>query len=162
MKSDAYGIAPITAFMHGGEQEFGFRAGTHAVHNIVGFGKAAEIALRDLKKNEAYIKGLDDMLIEGISTIEGIHTTVDISKRLPGIVSLVVDKTDFHNERFIKKISEDVALSTGSVCSAGEPSYVIQALGLTDKVTKVLRVSINKYTTAKHIEEFVGILKAEI
>ena len=62
----------------------------------------------------------------------------------------------------IKKISEDVALSTGSACSAGEPSYVIQALGLADKVTKVLRVSINKYTTAKDIEKFVGILKAEI
>ena len=102
------------------------------------------------------------MLIAGISTIDGIHTTVDISKRLPGIVSLVVDKTNFHNERFIKRISEEVALSTGSACSAGEPSYVIQALGLADKVTKVLRVSINKYTTVKDIEEFVGILKAEI
>lgn len=161
MKSDAYGIAPITAFMHGGEQEFGFRAGTHAVHNIVGFGKAAEIALRDLKKNEAYIKHLDDMLIRGINTIDGIHTTVDPLKRLPGIVSLVVEKSDFHNERFIKKISDEVALSTGSACSAGEPSYVIQALGLADKVTKVLRVSINKYTTEKDIEEFIKLLKTE-
>ena len=162
MKADAYGIAPITAFMHGGEQEFGFRAGTHAVHNIVGFGKAAEIALRDLKKNKAHIKSLDDMLIAGISTIDGIHTTVDTSKRLPGIVSLVVDKSDFHNERFIKKISEEVALSTGSACSAGEPSYVIQALGLADKVTKVLRVSINKYTTEKDIEEFIRLVKTKI
>nr|WP_314447104.1 cysteine desulfurase family protein [uncultured Lachnoanaerobaculum sp.] len=162
MKADAYGITPITAFMHGGEQEFGFRAGTHAVHNIVGFGKAAEIALRDLKKNKAYIKSLDDMLIAGISTIDGIHTTVDTSKRLPGIVSLVVDKLDFHNERFIKKVSEEVALSTGSACSAGEPSYVIQALGLADKVTKVLRVSINKYTTEKDIEKFIRLVKTKI
>lgn len=162
MKADAYGIAPITAFMHGGEQEFGFRAGTHSVHNIVGFGKAAEIALRDLKKNKAHIKSLDDMLIAGISTIDGIHTTVDKSKRLPGIVSLVVDKSDFHNERFIKKVSEEVALSTGSACSAGEPSYVIQALGLADKVTKVLRVSINKYTTEKDIEEFIRLVKTKI
>lgn len=159
MKSDAYGIVPITAFMHGGEQEFGFRAGTHAVHNIVGFGKAAEIALRDLKKNEAHIKSLDDMLIAGISTIDGIHATVDISKRLPGIVSLVVDKKNFHNERFIKKISEEVALSTGSACSAGEPSYVIQALGLANEVTKVLRVSINKYTTEDDINSFLSLLK---
>lgn len=95
MKSDAYGIEPITAFMHGGEQEFGFRAGTHAVHNIVGFGKAAEIAFRDLKKNEAHIKHLDDMLINGIRTMDGIYTTVNPSKRIPGIISLVVDKTDF-------------------------------------------------------------------
>lgn len=80
MKSDAYGIVPITAFMHGGEQEFGFRAGTHAVHNIVGFGKAAEIALRDLKKNEAHIKSLDDMLIAGISTIDGSSVETYLSE----------------------------------------------------------------------------------
>lgn len=162
MKSDAYGIAPITAFMHGGEQEFGYRAGTHAVHNIVGFGKAAEIALRDMKKNETHIQKLDELLIHGIANIDGIHTTVDESKRIPGIVSLVVEKEDFHNERFIKKISEEVALSTGSACSAGEPSYVIQALGLGDKVTKVLRVSINKFTTESDINEFIKLLRAEI
>ena len=160
MKSDAYGIAPITALMHGGEQEFGFRAGTHAVHNIVGFGKAAEIALRDLKKNEVHIKRLDEMLLKGIATIDNIHTTVDSSKRVPGIISLVVDKSDFHNERFIKKISNEVALSTGSACSAGEPSYVIQALGLGEKVNKVLRVSINKYTTKDDITSFLELLRS--
>ena len=162
MKSDAYGIAPITAFMHGGEQEFGYRAGTHAVHNIVGFGKAAEIALRDMKKNETHIQKLDELLLHGIANIDGIHTTVNESKRIPGIVNLVVEKEDFHNERFIKKISEEVALSTGSACSAGEPSYVIQALGLGDKVTKVLRVSINKFTTESDINEFIKLLRAEI
>lgn len=162
MKSDAYGIAPITAFMHGGEQEFGYRAGTHAVHNIVGFGKAAEIALRDMKKNETHIQKLDELLLHGIANIEGIHTTVNESKRIPGIVSLVIEKEDFHNERFIKKISEEVALSTGSACSAGEPSYVIQALGLGDKVTKVLRASINKLTTESDINEFIKLLRAEI
>lgn len=162
MKSDAYGIAPITAFMHGGEQEFGYRAGTHAVHNIVGFGKAAEIALRDMKKNETHIQKLDELLLHGIANIDEIHTTVNESKRIPGIVSLVVEKEDFHNERFIKKISEEVALSTGSACSAGEPSYVIQALGLGDKVTKVLRVSINKFTTESDINEFIKLLRAEI
>ena len=162
MKSDAYGIAPITAFMHGGEQEFGYRAGTYAVHNIVGFGKAAEIALRDMKKNETHIQKLDELLLHGIANIDGIHTTVNESKRIPGIVSLVVEKEDFHNERFIKKISEEVALSTGSACSAGEPSYVIQALGLGDKVTKVLRVSINKFTTESDINEFIKLLRAEI
>ena len=162
MKSDAYGIAPITAFMHGGEQEFGYRAGTHAVHNIVGFGKAAEIALRDMKKNETHIQKLDELLLHGIANIDGIHITVNESKRIPGIVSLVVEKEDFHNERFIKKISEEVALSTGSACSAGEPSYVLQALGLGDKVTKVLRVSINKFTTESDINEFIKLLRAEI
>ena len=159
MKSDAYGIAPITAFMHGGEQEFGYRAGTHAVHNIVGFGKAAEIALRDMKKNETHIQKLDELLLHGIANIDGIHTTVDESKRIPGIISLVVEKKDFHNERFIKKISDEVALSTGSACSAGAPSYVIQELGLSDKVNKVLRISINKFTAESEINSFLELLK---
>lgn len=158
MKSDAYGIAPITAFMHGGEQEYGYRAGTYAVHNIVGFGKAAEIALRDMKENETRIQKLDELLLRGIANIDGIHTTVNVSKRIPGIISIIVEKEDFHNERFIKKISEKVALSTGSACSAGEPSYVIQALGLENKVNKVLRVSINKFTAKEDIISFLDLL----
>lgn len=72
LKSDAYGIQPITAFMHGGEQEAGFRAGTLAVHNIVGFGKAAEIALRDLSKNERRLRKLDQMLLDGLKEIQWI------------------------------------------------------------------------------------------
>lgn len=162
MKSDAYGIEPITALVHGGEQEFGFRAGTHAVHNIVGFGKAAEIALRDMEQNERYIKQLDDLLLHEMATIEGIRPTVAQDKRVPGIVSLLVDRDNFHNERFIKKVSEDAALSTGSACSAGEPSYVIRALGLQSMVSKVLRVSINKYTTEKDIKRFIELLKKHI
>lgn len=162
MKSDAYGIEPITALMHGGEQELGFRAGTHAVHNIVGFGKAAEIALRDMEQNERHIKQLDDLLLHEIATVEGIRPTIVSDKRMPGIVSLIVDRDNFHNERFIKKVSQDFALSTGSACSAGEPSYVIQALGLQNMVSKVLRVSINKYTTEEDIKKFIEVLKKQI
>ena len=133
LKSDAYGIQPITAFMHGGEQEAGFRAGTLAVHNIVGFGKAAEIALRDLSKNERRLRKLDQMLLDGLKEIQWIFLTNNTSKRLPGIISIIVDKKDFNNELFIKHISDQFALSTGSACSAGEPSYVISALGLGEK-----------------------------
>lgn len=162
VKSDAYGIPPITAFMHGGEQENGFRAGTLAVHNIVGFGKAAEIALRDFEANEKRILKLDQMLISELNAIQEISLTNPSEQRLPGIVSIVVDKRDFNNERFIKHISDKLALSTGSACSAGEPSYVITALGLEDKVSKVLRISINKYTTEEDIIQLIKILKSEL
>ena len=162
VKSDAYGIPPITAFMHGGEQENGFRAGTLAVHNIVGFGKAAEIALRDFEVNEKRILKLDQMLISELNAIQEIALTNPSEQRLPGIVSIVVDKRDFNNERFIKHISDKLALSTGSACSAGEPSYVITALGLEDKVSKVLRISINKYTTEEDIIQLIKILKSEL
>lgn len=162
LKNDAYGIPPITAFMHGGEQENGFRAGTLAVHNIVGFGKAAEIAIRDLKANEQRIMQLDQVMVSGISTIPGISLTNPSEKRLPGIISIVVDKKDFNNERFIKNISDKFALSTGSACSAGEHSYVITALGLEDRVSKVLRISLNKYTTEEEIHQLINILKSEL
>lgn len=162
VKSDAYGIPPITAFMHGGEQENGFRAGTLAVHNIVGFGKAAEIALRDLAANETRILSLDQMFIAGVATIPAISLTNKSDNRLAGIISIVVDKKDFNNERFIKRISDKFALSTGSACSAGEPSYVITALGLENKVSKVLRISLNKYTTEEEVNQLIKILREEL
>lgn len=162
VKSDAYGIPPITAFMHGGEQENGFRAGTLAVHNIVGFGKAAEIALRDLVANETRILSLDQIFIAGAAAIPAISLTNKSDNRLPGIISIVVDKKDFNNERFIKRISDKAALSTGSACSAGEPSYVITALGLEDKVSKVLRISLNKYTTEEEVNQLIKILREEL
>ena len=162
VKSDAYGIPPITAFMHGGEQENGFRAGTLSVHNIVGFGKAAEIAMRDFETNEQRIFQLDQSLVMGLRDIPDISLTNPSEKRLPGIISIVIDKKDFNNERFIKHISDKFALSTGSACSAGEPSYVIKALGLEDKVSKVLRISLNKYTTEKEITQLIELLKSEL
>lgn len=162
LKSDAYGIQPITAFMHGGEQEFGFRAGTLAVHNIVGFGKAAEIALRDFEHNEEQLKAHDKMLVDGLLEIGGIALTNKSGKRLSGIISIIIEKKDFNNERFIKRISDELAISTGSACSAGEPSYVISALGMQEQVNKVLRISINKFTTEEDINALLGILRTEL
>lgn len=162
LKSDEYGIQPITAFMHGGEQEAGFRAGTLAVHNIVGFGKAAEIALRDERKNEKYLKVLDKKLVNELTTMPFISLTNPSAKRLPGIISIIIEQKDFNNERFIKRISDQLALSTGSACSAGEPSYVIEALGLGDKVSRVLRISLNKFTTDKDIELLIKVLKQNL
>ena len=83
-------------------------------------------------------------------------------KRLPGIISIIVNKRDFNNERFIKYISDQFALSTGSACSAGEPSYVISALGLEEQVSKVLRISLNKYTKEKEIEQLIHFLKNDL
>lgn len=162
LKSDDYGIQPITSFMHGGEQEFGIRAGTLSVHNIVGFGKAAEIALRDKKKNTKKLIALDQKLRESLLSVEGLRLTVDSDKRIPGIVSIIVDKKNFNNERFLKAVGDRLALSTGSACSAGEPSYVITALGLRDMVSNVLRISLNKYSSEEDIDSLIEILQNEI
>ena len=157
LKNDDYGIAPITAFMHGGEQELGFRAGTLSVHNIVGFGKAAEIAIRDFDKNEKHIKECDKYFVSAISKMDTFSLTNPTSNRVPGIISLLVNRRDFNNELFIKDISDRVAMSTGSACSAGEPSHVIDAIGQKENASRVLRVSLNKYTTKSEIDELLEI-----
>lgn len=162
LKSDSYGLQPITSFMHGGEQEFGVRAGTLAVHDIVGFGKAAEIAVRDRGKNESVLAQMDYELIQGLTSIPFISLVNPTEKRLPGIVSIIIEKKDFHNERFVKHISDELAISTGSACSAGEPSEVIKAIGLADNVTKVLRISVNKFTTKTEIAQLIQILKDKL
>ena len=148
--------------MHGGEQESGFRAGTLAVHNIVGFGKAAEIAVRESEKDRIYLKHIDERLVKGLQSVPGIVLTNPTETRLPGIISVLVELKDFNNERFVKEISDILAISTGSACSAGEPSYVIKALGLEEKVSKVLRISLNKYTSEKDIDELLYILKQKL
>lgn len=159
LKSDKYGIEPISAFIHGGEQEQGFRAGTLAVHDIVGFGKASEIAFKNMEKEEKRLTEIDQYLVKSLSKIDDIALTNSSSNRMNGIVSIIVNRDNFNNERYIKKVCDDVALSTGSACSAGEPSYVIDAMGLRDKVSRVVRITINKYTTKKEIDDLVTLLK---
>ncbi|MCR5541150.1 MAG: cysteine desulfurase [Ruminococcus sp.] len=162
IKSDKYGLPPISALIHGGEQESGIRAGTLAVHNIVGFGKAAEIALRDMEANHKLICDLDDYLNEKIKECAHLSILIPDEHRVKGIISVLVDKTEFNNERFIKRISDEIAISTGSACSLGEPSHVIKALGLKDKTSKILRVSLNKFSTREDIDKFISIIEKSI
>ena len=162
IKADKYGLPPITALLHGGEQESGIRAGTLAVHNIVGFGKAAEIAMRDMAKNHKLICELDDYLITKLKSCDSIRVFIPDEFRAKGIISILVDRTDFNNERFIKRISDEVAISTGSACSLGEPSHVIKALGLKYQTSKIIRISLNKFTTKEDIDLFISVLSHNI
>lgn len=162
IKADKYGLPPITSLIHGGEQEMGIRAGTLAVHNIVGFGKAAEIAMRDMISENKKIAELDDRITQILANIDGVRVFIPDSVRAKGIISILVDKKDFNNERFVKRISGEIAVSTGSACSLGEPSHVIKAIGLEDKTNKVIRISLNKYSSIQDIDEFIAILKKNI
>lgn len=159
VKADMYGIEPITAFIHGGEQEQGFRAGTLAVHDIVGFGKAAEIARNKMQENEKKIADVDSYLVNRLLAIPYVWLTNSGTNRLKGIVSIIIEKDDFNNERFIKRISAGLALSTGSACSLGEPSYVLEAMGLGVWRNRVLRISLNKYTSYDEIDTLIHILR---
>ena len=162
IKADKYGLPPITALLHGGEQESGIRAGTLAVHNIVGFGKAAEIAMRDMERNHELICELDDYLLTKLKSCDGINTLIPDEFRTKGIISILIDRPDFNNERFVKRVSKEIAISTGSAFSLGEPSHVISAIGLRDKTNKIIRVSFNKYSDKKDIDKFISVLRNSI
>lgn len=159
LRSDGYGIPPITALLHGGEQEYGFRAGTLAVHNIVGFGKAAEIAMRRLVEDQKHLEDIDEYFLQSLIPISGLKLINPTESRMKGIFSILVERENFNNERFIHRISDEAAISTGSACSAGEPSHVIEAIGLREQVHKILRVSLGRNTTRNDIDAFLNLLK---
>ena len=142
----------MTSLIHGGSQENGFRAGTHAVHNIVGFGKACEIAKRDFDAN---VKHLNEMANELKFIIKSkyndavfINEGVD---SIPGVISVLIP--DILNELYLANLANKIAISAGSACSIGEPSYVIDALGKSEMTSNFLRFSVNKFITKEDLEK---------
>lgn len=141
----------VTSLIHGGQQEFGYRAGTHAVHNIVGLGKACEIAKRDM---DSYIKSIISIEEEAKKIITEKHPGViflgDQEHKIPGVIGMLLP--DIINESYIKKLSNEVALSAGSACGISEPSYVIKEIGLEDRSSNFIRLAISKNNTIEDIK----------
>lgn len=135
----------LTSLIHGGQQESGYRAGTSAVHNIVGFGKACEIAKRDMNE---YIQKISELEIKTKKMLTekypGIEFLGDPDNHIPGMIGMLIP--DIVNEMFIKNLADTVAISAGSACGIGEPSYVITEINLTNKSSNFIRLSLNKNT----------------
>jgi cysteine desulfurase len=159
IRGDEYGLPPLTSLIHGGEQENGIRGGTLAVHNIVGFGKAAELAIKSLKQRKSEILVNHNNIMRLITQTEGIELLGDLKNRIPGIYSIIVKSNRFNNERFVKKVSEEFSISTGSACALGEPSHVLEAIGRWDETSKVVRIST---MAINDIRVFLSLLKSYI
>lgn len=159
LRQNAYGLKPqFTSLIHGGEQENGLRAGTLAVHNIVGFGKAAEIAKREFDSNVKKLISLEAELKKGLKeALPEIEFLGDPEHKVPGIISVVMPSKMFNNEFFIRKVSDKIAISTGSACSAGKPSHVLQSINHSTILRKVLRVSISHATSSNDLSYFVNL-----
>ncbi|MCM1988823.1 cysteine desulfurase family protein [Oceanirhabdus seepicola] len=140
----------ITSLIHGGYQENFYRAGTHAVHNIVGFGKAAEIAKRDLAKN---IEKLEKLELQAKEMIKAKYPNVeflgDPNNHIPGLIGMIIP--GIVNEMFIKERCEDLAISAGSACGIGEPSYVINEIGYGNVSSSFVRLSLCKHNNMNDI-----------
>ena len=153
VRTDEFGLMPpFSSLMHGGRQENGVRGGTLCVSNIVGFGEAAELAASRLEADLQKERELDREVRELIQTLPGVELLGDPEHHLPGIFSMVVHDALFHNEQFLKQVGEEIAASTGSACTAGEPSHVLQAIGREAQTGQVLRISIGPESTLSDIQ----------
>ncbi|MDH7496886.1 MAG: cysteine desulfurase family protein [Syntrophomonadaceae bacterium] len=134
----------LTPLIHGGSQEQGYRGGTLAVHNIVGLGKAAELAGRDLQENSRRLtEGGDWLSTYLVAEVRQIRFNGHPSDRIPGILSITVP--ELNADLLVQWLAaEDIAVSSGSACSIGEPSHVLKAMGFTkDEIRRTVRVSLD-------------------
>lgn len=143
----------MTSLIHGGLQERGYRGGTSAVHNIVGFGKACEIAKRDMDK---YISKISNLEIETKKFLTekypGIEFLGDPKNHIPGVIGVLIP--NIVNDIMIKELGDKIAISSGSACGIGEPSYVIKEIGMTYKSSQFIRISLNKYINSINLTTY--------
>lgn len=143
-------IAPI---MDGGGHESGLRSGTLNVPGIVGLGKACEICREVMPEESRRLSALRDRLKDGLlAALDGIHVNGSPEHRLPNNLSVSFPGIDLAT---LMAALSDIALSSGSACSSEspEPSYVLQALGVSDEVANTpLRFGLGRFTTEEEIE----------
>lgn len=107
----------IVPLIYGGIQEGGRRAGTENVPAIVGMGKAAEIAKRDLNNRIIHCQVLRDKIIEGVLKIPNVYLTGHPEKRLPHHASFVVEFIE--GEAMLLLLSmKGIYAASGSACSS--------------------------------------------
>jgi cysteine desulfurase len=154
-------LAPL---LHGGGQEHGLRGGTENVAGIVGFGKAAELALAELAERRFRLLALRWRLEAGLKGLPGITIFAERAERLPNTVQFGV--SGYAGETLVMNLDlKGFALSSGSACAsgAGEPSPVLTAMGVDEETAKrAVRVSLGKGNTEAGVDRFIEALKGLI
>lgn len=154
----------LEPLLYGGGQERGIRPGTLAVQNIVGMGRAFEIAGQEMVLEAERLKGLRDRLYQGLQReIEGVQINGHPTCRLPG--NLNVSFLGVRADALIPRV-RDVALSSGSACASSgtaEPSYVIRALGGNeDRGPSSIRFGIGRFNTEEEIDHVISQVSAAV
>ena len=143
----------ITAQIDGGGHERGMRSGTLNIPGIVGFGRAAEIALAEMPEESARILGMRERLRKGIqSRISDTFVNGSLQHRLPG--NLNISFAYVEGESLLMGIN-DIAVSSGSACTSAtlEPSYVLKALGTGDDLAhSSIRFGIGRFNTEAEVD----------
>ncbi|MFO7964579.1 MAG: cysteine desulfurase family protein [Desulfobacterales bacterium] len=150
----------LEKFCHGAGQEMGKRAGTENVLEIVGLGKACEIAERDMERSMRHMKHMRDRLYEGLQKA-GTVTRLNghLHDRLPNTLSLSFKNLEAN--RILEEIGLEVAASAGAACHADavEISHVLSAMKVPlDFAKGTLRFSVGRMTTAEEIDQAIDVV----
>ena len=149
----------------GGNQERGKRGGTLNVPGIAGFGKAVEIAVRDMTINQQKLRSERDYFIRSVQEkLDFTHINGHPQQKVNGILNMSFEMVD--NESLLMLLDmEGVAVSIGSACTSGsaEPSHVLKAMGLDDDIIKSsIRISFGKNTSRNDIDYAVEVLTKSV
>lgn len=147
--------APVEALIRGGHQEKGVRAGTYNNLGILGFGKAAEIALAELPEYGRRVGALRERLRAGIvEKVPDIHVNGHSIHHLPN--TLDVSFPGAEGEAILLSLDlEGIEASTGSACASGslEPSHVLMATGVGPELAHgSIRFSLGRDTTEAEVD----------
>jgi cysteine desulfurase len=151
----------IAPQLHGGHHEMSKRAGTENVAGIVGFGRAAQLAKKELAEERKKLSELRDYLYKGIvSKIDYVSLNGDPLKCLPN--TLNVGFKYLEGESIILNLDmEGIAVSTGSACTSGslEPSHVLTAMGVDPADAQgSIRFSLGRDNTKEDMDRVLKVL----
>jgi cysteine desulfurase len=145
--------------IRGGGQERGFRAGTENVAGIVGFGVAAEIAMRDLTAEPARLRRLRDACEAAVRRLAPDAVVFGAeAERLPNTLAFATPGVRAETALIFFDL-EGVSVSSGSACSSGKVrrSHVLEAMGVPPALAEgALRVSFGWGSTQSDAERFAA------
>ena len=157
----------IEAQMHGGGHERGMRSGTLPTHQIVGMGKAFELAGHHLEEESRRLENLRERFLAGLSHLDGVHFNGSREHRVPGIVNLSFEGVEAESMMLGLR---HLAVSSGSACASAavEASYVLRGIGVSNELAhRALRFSLGRFTTEADVDfacqqiiEVVGRLRS--
>ena len=157
----------IPSFVHGGAQERKKRAGTENTAGIVGFGKAAELAGKNLEEHHRHADSLRRMLWDRLSREVpdvSLNGPADFTRRHPG--NLNVSFSYVEGEAILLLLdSFGISVTTGSACSSGSlgTSHVLNAIDVpVTKANGAIRFTTGDFTTEEDIEYVVETVKKVI
>jgi cysteine desulfurase len=142
-------------YMIGGHQERGKRGGTENVASIVGFGRAAELAISRLDEESSRVRGMRDRLETAILA-DIPNTTRNGAKepRLPNTSNIAFDGVEA--EAILMLLDQvGICASSGSACTTGalDPSHVLTAMGLSpSRARGCIRFSLGFYNLDEEID----------